>query len=82
MRNLSLFFGLILSYSAVAEKPTLSSSIPFIKNEGQWDNELLFKADFQGGQLRLFEQKLLVTLLHPKDLEAMHDHHGQEGRPS
>lgn len=69
---LGLFFmaGLNLKAQEVTQyyrTPTAQ----FIQNDGQWDSELLYQADIIAGQLRLYQDYILVTLLNEDDIQAI-----------
>ena len=50
--------------------------IKFIENKGQWDSEVLFKADIPNGHLFISKNCLTYYLI---DKKAVHDHqHGQQ----
>lgn len=62
---------LFISNSVFADKV---SPIKFIENKGQWDNEVLYKADIPGGHLFVSSNCLTYYLI---DKKAVHDHqHG------
>jgi gliding motility-associated-like protein len=44
---------------------------PFIENKGQWDNDLLFRADFKGGRIFMQKDKLRFGFLNHDDLEII-----------
>jgi gliding motility-associated-like protein len=50
----------------IYRKPSSS----FIENKGQWERELLYKADVADGRLRLYNESILVSLLNSDDRRA------------
>lgn len=53
------------------------SPINFIENKGQWQDNILFRADIPGGTLFLERDKLTYVFSHPDDITYIHEmHHG------
>ncbi|MBL4623782.1 MAG: gliding motility-associated C-terminal domain-containing protein [Flavobacteriales bacterium] len=62
-----------------AEKYYQESPIKFVENKGQWQDNILFRADIPGGTLFLERDKLTYVFSHPDDIERIHSvHHGLE----
>lgn len=66
-----LYFFVFFNIIVFATKAAPNPSVKFIRNEGQWDTSVLFKADIQGGYLLVkrtgiqyvfFDTKALMTL--------------------
>ena len=69
------FIGLILSiFPTFAQEIVHQHSIQhsFIENKGQWDNEVLFKSKFDGGNLWVEQHKMMF---HLQNFSAVHDAH-------
>lgn len=45
----------------------------FVENKGQWNDRILFKSQFEGGNLWVQQQKMVF---HLQDYSAIHDNHG------
>lgn len=54
---------------------------PFIENLGQWDNDLVFRSDFNGGRIYFYKNKFRFGFLDHNDLasaaELHHNHSGE-----
>jgi len=72
---LKLLFLVTLFTSKLAYADKVSA-IKFIENKGQWDDEVLFKADIPGGHLFVTSNSLTYYLI---DKKAVHSH--QHGEP-
>jgi len=44
---------------------------PFIENKGQWDSDLLFRAEFSGGRIFMQKDRLRFGFLNHDDLEVL-----------
>ncbi len=78
-RLLYQVFMLACGVSLYANSPVIPSannSIKFIQNKGQWNSNILFKADIPGGALFVQNTQLTYVFI---DKQAIHDyHHGQD----
>ncbi|MBT6438366.1 MAG: PKD domain-containing protein, partial [Flavobacteriales bacterium] len=71
-------FSVLGEYS-FAQDYYQESPIKFIENKGQWQDNILFRADIPGGALFLERDKLTYVFSHPDDIERIHSvHHGYE----
>ena len=88
MKNTIVFKILLLCFSfqtysqteklKITEKSgshSLNSHHYFIENKGQWDDEILFKTSFKGGNLWIQKSKLFF---HLKDFAALHENHAEK----
>lgn len=48
------------------------SRLSFTENKGQWENHILFRADFRGGRLFLEKNNFMYVFYHPEDMRRMH----------
>ncbi len=70
-----LLFGIFAMTNPLQgkQRDTLSSkSMEFIRNEGQWQANVLFKTPIHGGAIFTEKDGLMFTLLHPKQLEEFY----------
>ena len=81
MKELFLFFSLIVGiYSLNAQQSNVEISnislthntFSFMENKGQWDQDVLFKSTFKGGNLWIQKNKFLFHLQDYKQLESNH----------
>ena len=73
MRFFLTIFTLFLLQNSFAQH----SHIEFKENKGQWENNILFKAQLPAGQLYLEQNKLTYQFFKEKDMVRMGDlHHG------
>ena len=76
--KLSGLFILLLLHTSVFSQNTRkivnqnASMHYFIENKGQWDEQILFKSSFKGGNLWVQKSKLFF---HLKDFAALHENH-------
>ena len=75
--SVCLFFSCLANYAyTLNDSP---SYITYIKNKGQWNNKVLYRADFRGGRLFL-EQNAFTYLFYPQDgLSQLHPHQKNNG---
>lgn len=75
MRHLLLILILGIGQNLIGQEVTHSHSIhhAFIENKGQWNDRILFKSHFDGGNLWVQQQKMVF---HIQDNQAMRDAHG------
>ncbi|MCU0324831.1 MAG: gliding motility-associated C-terminal domain-containing protein [Spirosomaceae bacterium] len=64
-----LLFNLLIFKSLATPKP----SIQFVKNMGQWDSEIRFKADIAGGYLFVKQNSLHYVFYDTKALSDLHN---------
>ncbi len=85
--GMKFFIGLLISListvlfsqnkeKAIVPLPVHSVS-SFMENKGQWDEDILFKSSFKGGNLWVQRNKLLF---HLKDFEALRKNHVSNGK--
>ncbi len=84
MRNLKDVFVLIfliISLISAGQEITHNHSIyhAFIENKGQWDDNVLFKSKFHGGNLWVEQNRMLFHLL---DFRSVQSAHVGMGRPN
>src|SRR5690242_21751132 len=48
------------------------SHLAFTENKGQWESNILFRADFRGGRLFLEENNFMYVFYHPEDITRLH----------
>lgn len=53
------------------------SQLSFTENKGQWEQNILFQADFRGGRLFLEKNNLMYVFYHPEDMASMHPKDGK-----
>lgn len=76
--KLSLLILFIIIYNSFFSQvsrrmdQSLNSTHYFIENKGQWNDEVLFKSSFKGGNLWVQKTKLFF---HLKDFSALHENH-------
>jgi gliding motility-associated-like protein len=75
LRVFTLLFVLLISgFSTKAYE--VSSNVKFVENKGQWEPEVLFRADILGGHLFVSKNCLTYYLI---DKQAVHDHQHAKG---
>lgn len=69
-----LFYLLLVSFFGTAQEVHHHHSIPhsFIENNGQWEDNVLFKTKFQGGNLWIEQGKMMFHLQDFSRLQAFH----------
>ena len=68
LRSISIFvFFYIISASI-----SLAGGMYFIENRGQWEKDILFRAEIPGGYLFLKSQSLIYVLYDAKEISALH----------
>jgi gliding motility-associated-like protein len=86
MKNTLLFLFIVyfsVSYAQVEKKYTASKAIKhnafsFLENKGQWDEDILFKSSFKGGNLWIQRNKFLF---HLQDFQNLRKNHINLGNP-
>ena len=69
-----LFIASVLALSARKPADTLSAGrCEFVQNQGQWNESVLFKANLYGGAIFFETNGFTVSLLHPQQLEEIHE---------
>ncbi len=66
------FFTFVLFLSFLTLSATPKPSIKFIKNEGQWDTEIHFRADIAGGYLLVKNTGIQYVFFDTKTLATIH----------
>ncbi|MBL4653007.1 MAG: gliding motility-associated C-terminal domain-containing protein [Flavobacteriales bacterium] len=67
----------LVVFNVFSQKYYQESPITFIENKGQWQDNILFRADIPGGTLFLERDKLTYVFSHPDDITYIHEmHHG------
>ncbi|HXB40039.1 MAG TPA: hypothetical protein VNZ49_05815, partial [Bacteroidia bacterium] len=82
LRQLIFFAGCVLfsHYFAIAGEHN-PRNISYIQNKGQWDDKVLYQADFRGGRVFL-EKNTFTFLFYPaKGFGEMHPHEGGKQEP-
>lgn len=81
MRHLLLLFIITLSSFLNAQEVKHDHSIhhAFLENKGQWNDRILFKTHFDGGNLWVQQQKMVF---HLQDLSAMQEAHAALNKKS
>ncbi len=79
MRNLLLVFILCLPSLLWSQEVNHSHSVyhAFVENKGQWDDPILFKTQFDGGNLWVQQRKMVF---HLQDFSALHSAHAALNR--
>lgn len=70
MRTFILSLFILMAFSHVGAKSIVQNKIDYVKNEGQWEAPILYKADLSGGWVFLEKNKLTY-----KFIDAAHLHH-------
>jgi gliding motility-associated-like protein len=78
MKILNLLFFLIFCFTVLSQQTrkavhSSNTSFYFIENKGQWNEDVLFKSSFKGGNLWIQKSKLFF---HLKDFAALRENHG------
>lgn len=72
MRNVSLLLGLFLFSLTVWANPVPVAGPRFIRNEGQWDAAIRYRAEVPGGVLLLYADRLHYIFYDAEALAARH----------
>jgi len=75
----SLLFFLLISVIGRAES---FPSPSFVRNDGQWEKDILFRAEIPGGILFLKKQALHYVFYHTGDLARQHPQSVKAGQPA
>jgi len=67
------FYVLTSLYSQ--ENNNLSHKSPFIENKGQWDDDVIFRSNFNGGRITFYKNKFRFGFLNHDDLAFIGDKH-------
>lgn len=67
------FFG--INTATQAKEP---GALSFVPNKGQWGQQVLYKADVQGGAVFFMNDRFRYNFYNPSDISAIHDSHGEE----
>ena len=73
IKKITLFIGfLLVSLSYV------KATIRFTENKGQWNDKVLYRADFNGGRVFLEESGFSYVFCNPEEIEKLHGHEKPE----
>ena len=75
MRLILVFFCAVVAHAVFGQEVHHNHSVhyAFLENKGQWNDRILFKAKFDGGNLWVQQKKMVF---HLQDYSAMEDNHG------
>ncbi len=79
MRGLPLLLLFFVSSLAFSEEKPAAPSLRFTRNGGQWDQNVLYRADLPGGFLFVKKQSLQYVFYDTRALAAQHPHAAAAG---
>ncbi|MCE6989240.1 gliding motility-associated C-terminal domain-containing protein [Dyadobacter sp. CY323] len=68
LRSISIFFLFYLVSASIS----LAGGMYFIENRGQWEKDILFRAEIPGGYLFLKSQSLIYVQYDAREISALH----------
>ena len=79
----SIFFLFVFSVISLSAKESNTGQLKYVKNNGQWHENVLFKAEFNRGAIFLEDQGFTFLINHKDDLKKRHAFlHAKEIEPS
>ncbi|MBD0254586.1 MAG: hypothetical protein ICV83_02605, partial [Cytophagales bacterium] len=74
MRGLPLLLLFFVSSLAFSDEKPAAPSLRFTRNNGQWDKNVLYRADLPGGFLFIKKQSLQYVFYDTRAVAAQHPH--------
>lgn len=75
MKKITYLILSLITYSALNAHSDHEEKLPYIKNNGQWENNILFKSKIGGGDAWLERNRITFMFYDQQDLQNIHDAH-------